>query len=401
MKYGLSEAQLQEIIAFIGQYAEVEAAVLFGSRAIDTYKEASDVDIALKGARVTHGLAAKMKFDIEEDTYLPFFFDFVAYPLITNEALKTHIDTKGVVIFRRVGSGEWKVCKLGDIVVFNYGKSLISQNRVYGNIPVYSSAGLTGYHNESLTSSEGLIVGRKGTIGKVYYSQTPFFCIDTAFYILPHENKFHLRFMYYLLQTLGLDSLNEDSAVPGLNRETAYSQAILFPPLPEQRAIAGVLSSLDDKIDLLYRQNKTLEAMAEALFRQWFIEEADAGWEVQPLGNLITVKRGGSPRPIQDYLSNAGLRWLKISDATREGSPYIFEIKEFIKESGLNKTTLLKSGALVLSNSATPGIPKILQVDTCIHDGWLHFPESYFSKEFLYLLFKTLVSAKRHITLKH
>jgi len=165
---------------------------------------------------------------------------------------------------------------------------------------------------------------------------------------------------------------------------------ILLPPLPEQKAIAAVLSSLDDKIDLLHRQNKTLEAMAETLFRQWFVEEADEGWEVQPLGNLVTVKRGGSPRPIQDYLSETGLRWLKISDATKEDSPYIFEIKEHIKESGLNKTTLLEKGTLVLSNSATPGIPKILQVDSCIHDGWLHFPKSYFSKEFLYLLFKSI-----------
>ena len=103
MKYGLSEAQLQEIITFIGQYPEVEAAVLFGSRAIDTYKEASDVDIALKGPGVTASLAARLKFDIEEDTYLPYFFDFVAYPTITREALKAHIDGKGVCIYRKVG----------------------------------------------------------------------------------------------------------------------------------------------------------------------------------------------------------------------------------------------------------------------------------------------------------
>ena len=108
------------------------------------------------------------------------------------------------------------------------------------------------------------------------------------------------------------------------------------------------------------------------------------------MGRLVTVKRGGSPRPIQDYLSDTGLRWLKISDATKENSPYIFEIKEHIKVEGLNKTTHLKAGTLVLSNSATPGIPKILQVDTCIHDGWLHFPKSHFSNEFLYLLFKKI-----------
>lgn len=178
------------------------------------------------------------------------------------------------------------------------------------------------------------------------------------------------------------------SAQPGANASQLASFPILLPSLPEQRAITAVLSSLDDKIDLLRRQNQTLEAMAETLFRQWFVEEADEGWEIKPLGSVVTVKRGGSPRPIQDYLSETGFLWLKISDATKENSPFIFEIKEHIKIEGLKKTTLLEKETLVLSNSATPGIPKILQVDSCIHDGWLHFPRSYFSKEFLYLLFK-------------
>jgi type I restriction enzyme S subunit len=151
-----------------------------------------------------------------------------------------------------------------------------------------------------------------------------------------------------------------------------------------------VLSSLDDKIDLLHRQNKTLEQMAETLFRQWFVEEAGEDWGEGVFGDFVVVKRGGSPRPIQEYLSDTGLRWLKISDATKTSSPFLFDIKEHIKIEGLKKTTLLKSGKLVLSNSATPGIPKILQVDSCIHDGWLHFPKSYFSNEFLYLLFKKI-----------
>ena len=163
---------------------------------------------------------------------------------------------------------------------------------------------------------------------------------------------------------------------------------ILLPPLNEQTAIAEVLSSLDDKIDLLHRQNKTLEQLAETLFRQWFVEEAEESWEREPLGKYVTIKRGGSPRPIHDYISENGLNWLKISDVTGVDSPFIFEIKEKIKEEGLSKTTLLKKGSLVLSNSATPGIPKILDIDSCIHDGWLHFPQSRFSKEFLYLLFK-------------
>lgn len=111
-------------------------------------------------------------------------------------------------------------------------------------------------------------------------------------------------------------------------------------------------------------------------------------WKSDVLGSFIEIKRGGSPRPIQDFISDIGLRWLKISDVTSLNTPYVLEIKEHIKESGLKKTVFLKAGSLVLSNSATPGIPKILDVDSCIHDGWLYFPHSKLSNEFLYLLFK-------------
>ncbi|HDF2365405.1 TPA: restriction endonuclease subunit S [Morganella morganii] len=287
---------------------------------------------------------------------------------------------------------EWQNTTLGDVITLHYGKALKAQNRIVGNIPVYSSAGITGYHNEPLVMSKGIIIGRKGTVGKVYYSPEPFFCIDTAYYILPNETKYDFIWLYYQLGTIGLEELNEDSAVPGLNRTTAYSQDILIPSIAEQKAIASVLSSLDNKIDLLHRQNKTLESMAETLFRQWFVEEAQDDWDEIKLGALVTVKRGGSPRPIQDYISDSGYRWLKISDVTGINSPFIFDIKEHIKEEGLPKTTLLKAGKLVLSNSATPGIPKILMVDSCIHDGWLHFPVSALSNEFLYILFKHIRS---------
>jgi len=103
--------------------------------------------------------------------------------------------------------GEWKEYKLGDIVVLNYGKALKENNRVQGNIPVYSSAGLTGWHNEPLVNSKGIIIGRKGTIGKVYLTDKPFYCIDTAYYVLPNDEVYDSKFLYYLLSTLGLAHL--------------------------------------------------------------------------------------------------------------------------------------------------------------------------------------------------
>lgn len=171
-------------------------------------------------------------------------------------------------------------------------------------------------------------------------------------------------------------------------------QPIYLPPLPIQRSISRILKDLDTKIQLNQQINDNLQQQVTALFESWFVDYDPWGgiqpseWTNAPLGSFVEIKRGGSPRPIQDYLSDSGLRWLKISDVTSLNSPFVLEIKEHIKEEGLKKTVFLHAGELILSNSATPGIPKILDVDTCIHDGWLYFPKSELSKYYLYLFFK-------------
>ncbi len=198
---------------------------------------------------------------------------------------------------------KWKECKLGDVVQINYGKGLPEHKRSRGSVPVFSSAGITGWHNMPLVNTPGIIIGRKGSIGTVYYSDKPFFCIDTAYYIEANESEYDLRYLFYLLNTLRLKDLNEDSAVPGLNRNTAYDQDILLPSIPEQRAIAGVLSSLDDKIDLLHRQNKTLESLAETIWRKMFVEDADAKWRKAKLKDVVEILNGFAFKS-EDYCSS-------------------------------------------------------------------------------------------------
>ena len=182
--------------------------------------------------------------------------------------------------------------------------------------------------------------------------------------------------------------------MPSINTKLLGEVEIALPDLNNQKRIAAVLSSLDDKIENNQKLNDNLQQQAAALFESWFVNYdpwdgvQPSEWENAPLGSLVEIKRGGSPRPIQDFLSDSGLRWLKISDVTSLSSPFVLEIKEHIKEEGLRKTVFLHAGELVLSNSATPGIPKILDVDTCIHDGWLYFPKSELSKYYLYLFFK-------------
>ena len=168
---------------------------------------------------------------------------------------------------------EWKTYRLGDICKFYYGKALPAIQRIPGEIPVYSSAGITGWHNKALSNGPAIIIGRKGTVGSVFYTSVPFFCIDTTYYILSDDTLYDIKFLYYLLKSLKLELLNEDSVVPGLNRETAYNQHVLLPPLDEQRKIAGILGALDDKIELNRRINANLEEQAQALFKSWFIDD--------------------------------------------------------------------------------------------------------------------------------
>jgi predicted nucleotidyltransferase len=106
LEYGLKAEHRQKILSIIGNFGVVDKVVLFGSRAMGKQKRASDVDIALFGDGVDYGLACAIKFEIEEGTAIPFFFDVVAYPLIKNERLKEHIDTKGVVLWEKASEAK-------------------------------------------------------------------------------------------------------------------------------------------------------------------------------------------------------------------------------------------------------------------------------------------------------
>lgn len=206
-------------------------------------------------------------------------------------------------------------------------------------------------------------------------------------------------YLYYLVcspevREPAIKSMVGSSGRQRVQTDVVKNLQIDVPSLADQEKIGSFLKVFDDKIALNDSINKNLEQQAQALFKSWFLDyepwdgSVPDSWNQGKLGDFAEIKRGGSPRPIQEYLSDSGLRWLKISDVTSLQTPFVIDIKDHIIEAGLRKTVFLEAGSLVLSNSATPGVPKILDVDSCIHDGWLYFPESKFSKEYLYLYFK-------------
>ena len=289
---------------------------------------------------------------------------------------------------------KYDVYSLGQLVNIKYGKNQKKVQSNTGTIPIYGNGGFMGYATEALYNKPPVLIGRKGTINKVRYVDHPFWTVDTLFYTEVNDNLVIPKYLYYLMSLIDLESYNEGTTIPSLRTETLKRLEFNIPDLESQKRVLSVLEPIDQKINMNDKINENLEQQAQALFKSWFLDYdpwngcIPDSWIKGKLGDFTDIKRGGSPRPIQQYLSDTGLRWLKISDVTSLHTPFVIDIKEHIIKEGLKKTVLLKKGALVLSNSATPGIPKILDVDSCIHDGWLYFPESKFSKEYLYLYFK-------------
>ncbi|MBN1696755.1 MAG: restriction endonuclease subunit S [Spirochaetales bacterium] len=251
-----------------------------------------------------------------------------------------------------------------------------------------------------------LIISCSGTVGKISIikDEDPKGIISQALLILrPDVSKIRLKYLYYFLSSKqGFELLTQAShgsvQINIAERKVVESIPILLPPLPEQKAIAGVLSSLDDKIDLLHRHNRTLEAMAEALFRQWFVEEADEGWEERKLEELCTITRGSSPRPIIKYIYNGTVPWIKIADGSRSSNFFIDSTNEFIIEEGVSKSVKVFPGDLILSNSATCGFPYFVEIEGCIHDGWLLFRDfKGITKLFLFFFIKTIFNELNNI----
>jgi type I restriction enzyme S subunit len=165
----------------------------------------------------------------------------------------------------------WKERKIGDCIELIYGKGLPERQRKKGNIPVFGSNGIVGFHNEAIVKSPGIIIGRKGSVGEITFSKLDFWPIDTTYYVQTKQGN-DIGFWYYFLKTLGLNQMNTHSAVPGLNRDNVYEIVRTIPNFIEQRTIASILGSLDDKIALNRSMNSTLEAIGQALFRRWFVD---------------------------------------------------------------------------------------------------------------------------------
>ena len=222
----------------------------------------------------------------------------------------------------------WKTDELGKFVTLKRGYDLPQQKRVDGAVPIFSSSGVTGTHKESMVNAPGVITGRYGTIGEVFFSKEPFWPLNTTLYV---EN-FHgndERFIYYFLKSLKWEKFTSASAVPGINRNTVHKEIVEIPDLESQRKIAAVLSAFDDKIDINQRINDNLEQQLHQLFIQTF-NGCDTNIS---LGKVVKTTSGGTPaRKHREYYSNGTINWVKSKELTGQ---YLFDTEESLTSLGV------------------------------------------------------------------
>jgi type I restriction enzyme S subunit len=195
-------------------------------------------------------------------------------------------------------AGEWCDTTLGDVLTLQRGFDLPEADRKAGPYPVIASTGPVGTHDEPMVHGPGVVIGRSGSLGGGQFITGDFWPLNTTLWVKDFKGN-DRRFCYYLLKSLDLAHFNAGSGVPTLNRNHIHPLPVTVPKdLREQRAIAHILGTLDDKIELNRRMSETLEAMARALFRSWFVD-------FDPVRAKAEGRDPGLPQPLADLFPDS------------------------------------------------------------------------------------------------
>lgn len=224
----------------------------------------------------------------------------------------------------------WKTYKLSDALEIKYGKD--HKKVLDGNIPIYGTGGIMRYGNQALYDKETILIPRKGSLNNIFYLNEPFWSVDTIFWSKINEEVAFPKYLFYNLKVLDFASMDVGSAIPSLTTELLKKIEIELPSLEEQKSIASILSTIDDKIENNLAINKTLEEMAMALYKHWFVDfgpfqdgefveselgRIPKGWEIKIFSDLYEVKKGLSYK--SKFYSDKGIPMINLKCVDRNG----------------------------------------------------------------------------------
>ena len=186
---------------------------------------------------------------------------------------------------------------LSDLATIKYGKNQKKVLSDSGTVPIFGTGGLMGFATTSLYDKPSVLIGRKGTIGKVKYVEQPFWTVDTLFYTIINTDLVIPKYLFYIMSLMDLNNYNEGTTIPSLRTETLNRLEFDIPDLEEQRKILSCLNPIDEKIELNNEINNNLELQAKALYKDWFFDfspfstegNLPDGWHLGTVGDIIQL----------------------------------------------------------------------------------------------------------------
>ncbi|MGV8057106.1 MAG: restriction endonuclease subunit S [Smithellaceae bacterium] len=260
----------------------------------------------------------------------------------------------------------WNNSELSELILFQRGFDITKAQQTEGDVPIISSSGISSFHNKAKCKAPGVITGRKGTLGKVFYSNVAYWPHDTTLWVKNFKEN-NPKYAYYYLQLLKLETYDVGASNPTLNRNHIHKLKINIPDPAVQRKIAAVLSAYDDLIENNNRRIAILEKMAEELYREWFVRLCFPGheqvkivkgvpesWDVKRIGNIVDFLSGYSFKS-ETYLPSGKYGIVTIKNV--QDGFFVPECSDFIDITPLNMKDhcILKTGDVLMSLTGNVG----------------------------------------------
>jgi type I restriction enzyme S subunit len=289
-----------------------------------------------------------------------------------------------------VNNNDWKETSLGEVLTLQRGFDLPHKQRQPGNVPIVSSSGISGKHSQAMVSSPGVVTGRYGTIGQVFFIDEDFWPLNTTLFVRDFKGNDPL-FISFLLRTIDFQSYSGKSGVPGVNRNDLRQLMVRLPPLPEQEAIAKVLSDVDTLITALEgliakKRDIKQAAMQQLLTGKTRLPGFSGEWEVKKLGEIVQINMGQSPDSENYNHKGIGIPLI-------QGNADIENRKSIRRVWTTQVTKVCDKGDLILTVRAPVGSIGIASEYSCLGRGVCSLKPITYDIGFL---FHSLVFAESH-----
>jgi len=290
---------------------------------------------------------------------------------------------------------EWEETRLGRVAELQRGFDLPKAKRVDGDVPIVSSAGVSGYHNKVMVSAPGVVTGRYGSIGKVFYIESDFWPLNTALWV----KNFHgndPKFIYYLLSKFDFKKFSDKTGVPGINRNDIHAIKVRVPQLFEQKKIAKILSTWDKAIATTEQLLANSRQQKKALMQQLLtgkrrMPSFENVWLVYKVRDFGTVCAGGTPSTKKSNYWDGDIPWLTPSEVTKLQGRFVASTQKCISLEGVKNSSaqLIPAGSLLVCTRATIGQICISVDQITTNQGFKNIvPNEKFDIDFLYYLFE-------------